>query len=155
MRRLLIRTVAGLAITAMLAACGASDTPDRRAAALVAARQYFEALASDDSDLGWSLIDRTMGWTDFDAYQVAVGSAELGDFEVTATETMRCDEGYACRVCLELTRPEATPEFLRSGDGRSFDGIIIFDEALPCGNAMIGVGLDPFTGSLDGVWIGP
>jgi len=150
----LIRTAAGLAITAILAACGASDTPERRATALNAVQRYFEVLASNDSDRGWSFLDRTMHWTDFDAYERAVESAELGDFEVTATETLRCDEGYACRVCLKLARPGVTPEFLGSADGRSFDGIIVFDDPLPCGNAMIGVGLDPLTGSLDGVWIG-
>lgn len=96
-----------------------------------------------------------MGWTDFEAYQSAVESAELDGVEVTVTETIRCDEGYACRVCLELADPQVTPSFLRSDDGRTFDGIIMFGEALPCGNAMTGVGLDPFTGNSDVVWIGP
>jgi len=153
--RVLIRLVVGVVIISVLAACGASDTADRRAAAAAAARQYFEALSTNDSDLGWSLIDDTMGWSDFAAYQSAVESADLDGFQVTVTETIRCDEGYACRVCLELPDPQVTPDLLRSNDGRAFDGIIMFDEALPCGNAMIGVGLDPFTGSPDGVWIGP
>ncbi len=125
--------------------------------ALDGARRYFEALASDEGDYGWSLIDRTGGWTDYDAYEKAVRSvsAQLDGFDVAATETIRCDEGYACRVCLELADPDATPEFLRSSDGKALDGIIVFDDPLPCGNAMIFVGLDPWTGGLDGIGIVP
>lgn len=150
----LTRGLAGLVLLGLVTGCVASDTAGRRAAAADGARAYFDALANS-SDLGWSLIDQNMGWSDIDAYRTAAQSSEWDTFEVTVVESTRCDEGYACRVCLDVAQPDDVPDFLLSSDGRAFDGIILLDDPLPCGNAILGAGLHPLLGSFEGVWVGP
>ena len=147
-----------LLLVVLLAGCVAgSDSDDRRAVARTAARQYFEAVTSDAGDFGWSLLDDASQsqWADLETYARAVESADWGGFEVRVSETIRCDEGYACRVCLDVTDPDAIPDVVRSSDNRAYDGIIIVNEPRECGEGVIAVTLDPFTGMLDGVGVGP
>lgn len=150
----LTRGVAML-VMAVVVGCSMSDTAERRAVAASAVREYLAALSNGAGDLGWSYIDDEMGWAGHDAYRAAMQG--LGDAVdgIEVTEAYRCDEGYACRVCLRVEDLNQVPDELRSSDGRAFDGIIALADPLPCGNAIIGVGLDPSSGHLDGIWIGP
>ena len=161
MRGILLAVQYGVVVVAtmaVLAGCAGSDSPDRRAAAATAARQYFEAVTSDDGDRGWSLLGdvNQAQWGSAEEYRDVVELASWEGFDVQVTETLRCEEGYACRVCIDLADPDHVPSFLLSTDNKVFDGIVLTpDEPLPCGEGELVVVLDPFTGRLDAIGVGP
>lgn len=150
-------TVPLLVVAIVLTACGPADSAERRAVAEAAARQFLAAVSTDSPDRGWSLIDEVNQeqWQSKADYLATAADADWATFEVISVATQRCEEGYACRVCIDVAVPGDIPVFLLSEDNRSLDGLVLLEKPQDCGDAILLVLLEPIPGMLDGVAMAP
>lgn len=150
-------TAAVLVLLIVLTACRSGDSAERRAVAEAAARHYLTAVSTDSSDRGWLLIDEVNQdqWQSKEEYLATAAHADWANFDVLSATTQRCEEGYACRVCIDVAVPSGIPAFLLSQDNRSLDGLVMLEEPQECGDATLLVLLEPIPGTLDGVAMAP
>lgn len=146
-----------MALTGLLAACGAPDNPGRRQEAADLAKEYLLAVTGQAADRGWSLLYRSAreAWGTEDEYVAMMAAQEWSRFDFGVLETIHCDDGLICQVAIELVNgPESVPLPLRSTDNRQTDGILFREvEGLP-GNAELWVINSDLVNGEGGVLVG-
>lgn len=95
-------------------------------------------------------------WQGYEHYERVVSDADWSDFAVRVSETLFCDDGWRCQVCLHVEGDrESVPEFLLSTPGSADAGIRFYDAPAGCGNAELGVALPMLPWSASGVELSP
>jgi len=134
-----VRLIVLTTFLAMLAGCGASDTPQRRQEAVVLAQRYLDAVSGQEPDRGWSLLHPSARevWGSEADYVAAAEAADWSSFEAAAVDALYCDDGIICPVALDVRNgDESTTEFLRPEDGTSTGVYFRTADGIP-GNAEI------------------
>lgn len=137
-----------IAALGLLTGCGPSDTPQRRDEAVAMAQRYLDAVSGQAVDRGWSLLHPSAqdAWGSQGDFIAAAEAADWSDFEVAATEALRCDDGIWCPVALDVANgEESVPDFLLASPSGASNGIYFIDLGDIPGNAeMMVVLTDPF-----------
>ena len=133
-----------------------SDTPERRSTAAEIATRYLTAVAGGEADYGWSVLFTQGHWQGYEHYERVMSDADWSDFAVSASETLFCDDGWRCQVCLRVEGiRDSVPEFLVSTPGSADAGIRFLDVPADCGNAELAVALPTVPWSPSGVELSP
>lgn len=95
-------------------------------------------------------------WQGYEHYERVVSDADWSEFAVSVSETLFCDDGWRCHVCLRVEgNRDSVPEFLVSTPGSADAGIRFLDVPSDCGKAELVVALPTLPWSPSGVELSP